>query len=204
MSRSIQHFWSTGKFDKSLNGYCSMLLTSCFMWSGALDSCGILLSYPLTSLASPTTNILISTLQHINNIYLQWGEVSPEAKDLVKKMLLVDPAKRISANQALRHPWLASLLDGDTDEISALGSVPTTAGGGVGSGPASARSQHSLGSLRLLSGHVAHRRSEKLASSFTRLVSTLQGEGAWGSTSNLVQVRQDKTRPFGSKSKIEI
>jgi hypothetical protein len=40
---------------------------------------------------------------------------------------------------------------------------------------------------------VAHRRSEKLASSFTRLVSTLQGEGAWGSTSNLVQVRQDKT-----------
>jgi len=37
-------------------------LVSCFMWSGALDSSGILLSHPIMPLASPMTNILISTL----------------------------------------------------------------------------------------------------------------------------------------------
>ena len=30
-----------------------------------------------------------------------WDEVSPEAKDLVKGLLLVDPSQRITASQAL-------------------------------------------------------------------------------------------------------
>lgn len=32
--------------------------------------------------------------------------VSDEAKDLVSKMLVTDPDKRISASDALKHPWL--------------------------------------------------------------------------------------------------
>jgi serine/threonine protein kinase len=32
--------------------------------------------------------------------------VSEEAKDLVAKMLVTDPDNRISASEALRHPWL--------------------------------------------------------------------------------------------------
>jgi serine/threonine protein kinase len=35
-----------------------------------------------------------------------FGGVSEEAKDLVAKMLVTDPDKRISAGEALRHPWL--------------------------------------------------------------------------------------------------
>jgi calcium-dependent protein kinase len=31
--------------------------------------------------------------------------VSPEAKDLISKLLVVDSAKRISAADALEHPW---------------------------------------------------------------------------------------------------
>jgi len=34
-----------------------------------------------------------------------WELVSDEAKDLVKKFLVVDPKKRITAKEALQHPW---------------------------------------------------------------------------------------------------
>ena len=36
-----------------------------------------------------------------------WKSVSKEAKDLIKKLLTYDPAERISAEQALKHPWIA-------------------------------------------------------------------------------------------------
>lgn len=35
-----------------------------------------------------------------------WKAVSDEAKDLISKMLTLDPKKRITADEALRHPWL--------------------------------------------------------------------------------------------------
>lgn len=35
-------------------------------------------------------------------------KVSAEARDLVEKMLEVDPAKRISLDDVWSHPWLAS------------------------------------------------------------------------------------------------
>ncbi|KAK1388585.1 Calcium-dependent protein kinase 29 [Heracleum sosnowskyi] len=35
-----------------------------------------------------------------------WPSISSEAKDLIKKMLTMDPKMRISAAQALEHPWL--------------------------------------------------------------------------------------------------
>lgn len=35
-----------------------------------------------------------------------WSDISPEAKDLIAKMLTVDPNKRLTADQALEHPYL--------------------------------------------------------------------------------------------------
>jgi len=35
-----------------------------------------------------------------------WDEVSEEAKDLVSKLLTVDPSKRAGAKEVLNHPWL--------------------------------------------------------------------------------------------------
>ena len=55
-----------GKFEveRSYRGYYSMLVVSCFMWSGALDSSDLFLSHPLMSLSSHITIILISTLKY--------------------------------------------------------------------------------------------------------------------------------------------
>ena len=36
----------------------------------------------------------------------EWHSVSDQAKDLVSKLLTYDPAKRISALDALNHPWI--------------------------------------------------------------------------------------------------
>ena len=37
----------------------------------------------------------------------EWETVTADAKDLIKKMLTVDQAKRITAVDALKHPWIA-------------------------------------------------------------------------------------------------
>lgn len=42
-----------------------------------------------------------------------WSEISAEAKDLIAKMLTVDPQKRITAAQALEHPYLKVLHWGE-------------------------------------------------------------------------------------------
>jgi len=36
-----------------------------------------------------------------------WSGVSDSAKDLINKLLVVDPKKRLTADQALQHPWIA-------------------------------------------------------------------------------------------------
>eukprot|EP01098_Paradermamoeba_levis_P012235 TRINITY_DN5308_c0_g1_i3.p1 TRINITY_DN5308_c0_g1~~TRINITY_DN5308_c0_g1_i3.p1 ORF type:complete len:190 (+),score=39.47 TRINITY_DN5308_c0_g1_i3:391-960(+) len=35
-----------------------------------------------------------------------WADVSESAKDLVQRLLVVDPMKRFTAKQALQHPWI--------------------------------------------------------------------------------------------------
>jgi len=44
-----------------------------------------------------------------------WDDVSDEARDLISKMLTVNPTKRISAFQALEHPWIL----GDSETLGA-------------------------------------------------------------------------------------
>ena len=35
-----------------------------------------------------------------------WDSVSDKAKDLIRKLLIVDPKKRLSCDEILKHPWL--------------------------------------------------------------------------------------------------
>lgn len=36
----------------------------------------------------------------------EWDTVTPEAKNLINSMLTVNPSKRITAQEALKHPWI--------------------------------------------------------------------------------------------------
>ena len=116
----------------------------------------------------------------------QWSDVSEEAKDLVRRMLVVDPSKRITAGDILKHPWLLPLNAQELPPEVVLDPNSKIAKSMIRPIPKQIGSGSSLGSLRVLSGHVQARRSEKLASSFTRLVSSLQS-GAWRGTSLLAR-----------------
>lgn len=37
-----------------------------------------------------------------------WNKISPEAKSLVRKLLVKSPASRITIREALQHPWLVN------------------------------------------------------------------------------------------------
>lgn len=56
----------------------------------------------------------------------RWANISPEARDFVSSCLQVDPTRRLSADEALAHPWLVSVCDEadlpelDTDVIDGL------------------------------------------------------------------------------------
>lgn len=39
-----------------------------------------------------------------------WLDISKEAKDLISRMLTVDPSKRITAKEALEHPYLKACI----------------------------------------------------------------------------------------------
>lgn len=43
-----------------------------------------------------------------------WANISSEVKDLIKAMLEYDPTKRISATDALQHPWVRNYADDKT------------------------------------------------------------------------------------------
>lgn len=48
-----------------------------------------------------------------------WDDVSETAKDLIRAILVVDPHKRLTAEQILAHPWVY----GDNTPVHTLGNV---------------------------------------------------------------------------------
>ncbi|KAJ3605443.1 hypothetical protein NHX12_027490 [Muraenolepis orangiensis] len=53
----------------------------------------------------------------------EWDTVTPEVKNLINQMLTINPAKRITAQEALKHPWICP----QTNSASPKGSAPTAA-----------------------------------------------------------------------------
>ncbi|XP_074331802.1 calcium-dependent protein kinase 17-like [Apium graveolens] len=51
---------------------------------------------------------------HVDFASDPWPTISPQAKDLVKRMLTIDPMKRLTAGQVLAHPWI--MEDGEAPD----------------------------------------------------------------------------------------
>jgi serine/threonine protein kinase len=76
------------------------------LWSLGVLMCVLLSgSYPY---AGSTPKDLLRTIKEKPEIKFEqkvWKKVSPEGKDLVSKLLKIEPKKRIKACDALEHAW---------------------------------------------------------------------------------------------------
>ena len=52
-----------------------------------------------------------------------WSNISDKAKDLISQLLTYDPEKRPSAEQALKHPWIAEMSASTVDAQVAIGAL---------------------------------------------------------------------------------
>ena len=77
------------------------------LWSSGVVLFMLLSGYP-PFLGTKMSELLRSILEARPNFNDPvWELVSEEAKDLVQKLLTKDPSERLSAREALLHPWLA-------------------------------------------------------------------------------------------------
>ena len=47
-----------------------------------------------------------------------WNNISESAKDFISQLLIKDQDKRPTAEQALKHPWIAQALEATMDKVS--------------------------------------------------------------------------------------
>jgi len=118
----------------------------------------------------------------------EWEGVSEEAKDLIRKMLIVDPAKRITAEEILKHPWILGIDQEPVDEElkvaeELIDKLPLPSGTSVRTLTNNKKNTNvNLGNaLRNMTGLVNDMKIEKLAMSFTRLLSSMQNDKSTGS-----------------------
>jgi len=52
-----------------------------------------------------------------------WQSISDKAKDLINKLLTVDPDQRPTAEQALQHPWILEMSKANVESNLALGAL---------------------------------------------------------------------------------
>eukprot|EP00429_Kryptoperidinium_foliaceum_P015693 CAMPEP_0176037684 /NCGR_PEP_ID=MMETSP0120_2-20121206/18670_1 /TAXON_ID=160619 /ORGANISM="Kryptoperidinium foliaceum, Strain CCMP 1326" /LENGTH=613 /DNA_ID=CAMNT_0017371073 /DNA_START=121 /DNA_END=1960 /DNA_ORIENTATION=+ len=92
--------------------------SQCDMWSLGVIAFIIISGYmPFSgSEANQTKNISEGTYKMKPE---RWDSVSNNAKEFVKALLQVDPAKRLTAEQALDHPWIVERLNDSGNEVDA-------------------------------------------------------------------------------------
>ena len=49
-----------------------------------------------------------------------WDSISDESKDLISKLLVADPDKRLTGEEILKHPWFTNKLVKDFGALSKM------------------------------------------------------------------------------------
>ena len=85
----------------------------CDLWSaGVLAFAMLTRSYPFGMGDAAIARSAAFTAGAVElNEHAKWAGVSEMAQDLVRRLLVADPSRRLSAADALRHPWLAPLQE---------------------------------------------------------------------------------------------
>ncbi|KAJ3052362.1 hypothetical protein HK097_006457 [Rhizophlyctis rosea] len=78
--------------------------------------------YEAATQADEMTNILTGTYSFASEY---WYDVSDSAKDIIRKLLIVDPHKRLTSREALQHPWLKRFETEQTKQPAAAPSPQT-------------------------------------------------------------------------------
>lgn len=107
--------------DKCTNGaygtpfFCAPCIVTGKPYTTAVDmwSCGVILYNLLSGRLPFDGNNIKEVLRRVQaGKYdfpdAQWRHISPDAKDLIDGLLKYDPKKRLTASQALKHPWITS------------------------------------------------------------------------------------------------
>jgi calcium-dependent protein kinase len=80
----------------------------CDMWSIGVIIYALLCGYPPFDGKSDTIILAKVKRGSFNYNGAEWNSVSAEAKDLISHLLVVQPDGRLTAEQALSHPWVAT------------------------------------------------------------------------------------------------
>ena len=90
----------------------------CDIWS-----CGVILYVLLCGYPPFNGDTDVEIMQNVKSGKFQfppeeWDSISDDAKNLIKKMLEYEPAKRISAMEALQHPWFAHFDEIENKQVA--------------------------------------------------------------------------------------
>ncbi|KAH8740112.1 calcium-dependent protein kinase [Cryptosporidium ryanae] len=99
-----------------LNGSYSKL---CDLWSAGVILFILLCGYPPFHGKDNVEILRKVKIGKFSFEHNSWKYISDSAKDLIRRLLTIDPNKRINAHDALNHPWIKSLtITPNTNEAS--------------------------------------------------------------------------------------
>ncbi|WVW79879.1 hypothetical protein I302_101849 [Kwoniella bestiolae CBS 10118] len=94
--------------------------TKCDCWSIGVIAYTILCGY--SPFRETDRNLLLREMTKGRVVFHEryWKKVSPAAKEFIKALLVVDPKKRMSAADSLKHPWMREEAAAENDLTDAV------------------------------------------------------------------------------------